>query len=274
MKARTRDRVDDVGSGDLLEAIVGATRARVDTLQHTWPEAEVRRRAAGRRPRCREFSAALARHDRVNVIAECKRRSPVKGVLRWAYDPAAIAQGYVQAGAAAVSVLTEPTFFDGRITHVSEVRAAVTVPVLRKDFIVCEYQLLETRAAGADAVLLIVAALDDGTLRRLVRAAEGLELAALVEVHDERELDCALAAGASIVGVNNRDLRTLEVDVATSTRLIELIPGGITAVAESGLRSLDEVRTLREGGYGAFLIGEALMAAPDPGRALESLLTN
>ena len=148
------------------------------------------------------------------------------------------------------------------------------MPVLRKDFIVCEYQLLETRAAGADAVLLIVAALEDATLRRLVRAAEGLELAALVEVHDERELDCALAAGASIVGVNNRDLRTLKVDVATSPRLIELIPGGIIAVAESGLRSMDEVRTLGEAGYGAFLIGEALMAAPDPGRALESLLTN
>ncbi len=274
MRARTLDRADEVTRGDLLEAIVGATRARVNASQHTLPEAEVRRRAAGRRPMGREFAAAVARRDRVNVIAECKRRSPVNGVLRWAYDPAAIAQGYVQAGAAAISVLTEPTFFDGRITHVSEVRAAVTVPVLRKDFIVCEYQLLETRAAGADAVLLIVAAIEDGTLRRLVRAADGLELATLVEVHDERELDRALAAGASIVGVNNRDLRTLAVDVATSTRLIELIPRGITAVAESGLRSMGEVRTLRESGYGAFLIGEALMTAPDPGRALESLLTS
>ena len=274
MRARTLDRADEVARGDLLEAIVGATRARVDAAQHTLPEAEMRRKAADRRPRCREFSAGLARRDRVNVIAECKRRSPVNGVLRWAYDPAAIAHGYDRAGAAAISVLTEPTFFDGRISHVSEVRAAVSVPVLRKDFIVCEYQLLETRAAGADAVLLIVAALEDGTLRRLVRAAEGLDLAALVEVHDERELECALAAGASIIGVNNRDLRTLEVDVATSTRLIELIPRAITAVAESGLRSMAEVRTLRESGYGAFLIGEALMAAPDPGRALESLLTN
>ena len=218
--------------------------------------------------------AALSRPNRVNVIAECKRRSPLKGVLRRSYEPGEIARGYVRAGAAAISVLTEPGFFDGRIAHVSEVREAVSAPVLRKDFTVSEYQLLEARAAGADAILIIVAALEDRVLRDLVRAAERLELAALVEVHTEGELDRALAADASLIGVNNRDLRTLEVDVATSRRLIGAIPRGVVSVAESGLRSMDDVRNLRDSGYCAFLIGEALMAEADPGTALAALLAS
>ena len=152
----------------------------------------------------------------MNVIAECKRRSPSRGVLRADYDPVAIARGYAEAGAAAISVLTEPTFFDGSLDHLRAVRAAVAVPVLRKDFIVSEYQILEAKAAGADAVLLIVAALDPVELRALAGCAAGLGLDALVEVHDAGELRAAIDAGARIVGVNNRNLRTLEVDVKAS----------------------------------------------------------
>jgi indole-3-glycerol phosphate synthase len=193
-------------------------------------------------------------------------------VLRTTYDPAAIARAYASAGAAAISVLTEPTFFDGALDHLRAVRESVDLPVLRKDFIVDAYQLVEARAAGADAVLLIVAALDDDALTDLSRAACDLGLDVLVEVHDEHELDRALAAGATLVGVNNRNLRTLAVDVEASFRLAARMPAGVLAVAESGLRTGADVRRLREVGYRAFLIGERFMSAADPGAALAGLL--
>jgi indole-3-glycerol phosphate synthase len=214
------------------------------------------------------FTAALRRTGHVNVIAECKRRSPSRGVLRADYDPAAIASGYAAAGAAAISVLTEPTFFDGSLDHLRAVRHAVDAPLLRKDFIVSEYQLLEARAAGADAALLIVAALTPEALDRLASAAAALGLDTLVEVHDERELDAAIGAGARIIGVNNRNLRTLQVDVHASERLISCIPGDLIAVSESGLKTPEELRRLTALGYRAFLIGERFMTEPDPGASL------
>ncbi len=185
-------------------------------------------------------------------------------MLRADYDPVAIARDYVAAGAAAVSVLTEPTFFDGSLDHLAAVRAAVRevdeeVPVLRKDFIVSEYQVLEAAAAGADAVLLIAAALEVAELRSLAACAAEWGMDALVEVHDERELSAALDAGARIVGVNNRNLRTLEVDVKASEALIALIPPGVIAVSESGLKTADDLVRLRQLGYSAFLVGERLM---------------
>jgi indole-3-glycerol phosphate synthase len=256
----------------LLATIVAATRRIVEVRAEGEPLAVLERRALAVTPRPGAFARALARADRVNVIAECKRRSPSRGVLRREYDPAAIAASYATAGAAAISVLTEPTFFDGALAHLSAVRGAVTIPVLRKDFVVSEYQLLEARALGADAVLLIVAALSPTELTQLSGRAAELGLDALVEVHDAGELATAIDTGAAIVGVNNRNLRTLEVDVRASDALIARMPASVIAVSESGLKSADDLRRLGAQGYRAFLIGERFMSSPDPGEALAGLL--
>ena len=261
-----------VPPADLLETIVAATRTAVAERQAGRPLRDVERAAAERRPRGDRFAAVLADPDRYSVIAECKRRSPSRGVIRADYEPAAIAAGYAAAGAAAVSVLTEPAFFDGALEHLAAVRQRVDIPLLQKDFIVSEYQLVEARAAGADAALLIAAGLDDDTLRRLAAEAAGLGLAVLAEVHDRRELDRVLAAGAAVVGVNNRNLRTLAVDLEASRTLVEAIPEGTVAVAESGLRAPADLQGLRGAGYDAFLIGESLMRRPDPGAALARML--
>jgi indole-3-glycerol phosphate synthase len=215
---------------------------------------------------------ALARPDGCNVIAECKRRSPSKGILRADYDPVAIARAYEEAGAVAISVLTEPTFFDGSLEHLVAARSAVGVPLLRKDFIVSEYQLLEAKAAGADAVLLIVAALRPVELKVLHDHARRYGLDALVEVHDATELAIAIDAGARIIGVNNRNLRTLEVDVHASEELIACMPPEVAAISESGLKTAADLERLRQLGYRAFLIGERFMTAAEPGEALKGLL--
>ena len=258
---------------DLLRTIVAATRRVVETRRARTPLAEMARRAERGTPRGDRFAAELSRRDRVNVIAECKRRSPSKGVLAQRYDPVALAGAYERGGAVAVSVLTEPAFFDGSLEHLAAVRAAVQLPLLRKDFIVDEYQLHEARASGADAVLLIVAALEQPSLCELQRQAEALRLAALVEVHDEEELGRALDAGARLIGVNNRNLRTLAVDVDASHRLAGLIPDDVVAVSESGLQSRNELEQLRAEGYRAFLIGERFMTAADPARAIADLIS-
>jgi indole-3-glycerol phosphate synthase len=263
-------------SGDVLGTIVAATRRIVEVREQAVPLSVLRDRVgrlgSDSTPVAGRFLEALKRRDRLNVIAECKRRSPSRGVLRADYDPAAIARGYAAAGAAAISVLTEPTFFDGSLEHLRAVRTVVDVPVLRKDFIVSEYQILEAREAGADAILLIVAALDAGALKSLAARAAAFGMDALVEVHDADELALAIDSGARIVGVNNRNLRTLEVDVKASERVIALMPDDIVAVSESGLRTPDDLVRLRQRGYRAFLIGERLMTVPDPGRALQELL--
>jgi indole-3-glycerol phosphate synthase len=256
---------------DLLLAVVAASWRRVETAQTRRP-GELERRAADARPDAAAFTARLGRDGEVNVIAECKRRSPSKGILRADYDAPAVARAYEGAGAAAISVLTEPAFFDGSLEDLGRVRAVVSVPLLQKDFIVDEYQLLEARAAGASAVLLIAGALDGGALARLVRASEALGLAALVEVHDREELARALGAGAQVVGVNARNLRTLEVSPGVALRLGEAIPDGVIAVAESGIRSGADIRALRSVGYDAFLVGERLVTCDNPGAALLELV--
>jgi indole-3-glycerol phosphate synthase len=259
-------------SADLLATIVAATGRIVAVREAREPAADLAARAARVAARPGRFLSALARPGRVNVIAECKRRSPSRGVLRVGYDAVAIARDYEAAGAAAISVLTEPTFFDGSLADLAAVRAAVDVPILRKDFIISEYQLLEARAAGADAVLLIVAALAPDALRRLLTKAGTLGLDVLVEVHDGRELQAAIDAGAAVIGVNNRNLRTLAVDVHASEDLIARMPPGVVAVSESGLKSRADLDRLGRLGYRAFLIGEHFMADPDPGTALRDLL--
>jgi indole-3-glycerol phosphate synthase len=255
---------------DLLGTIVAAARRITEVRAAATPLAALERQLT-RAPRGDAFAAALASSTAPRVIAECKRRSPSRGILRPAYEPAGHAAAYAAAGAAAISVLTEPTFFDGSLAHLREVRAAVTLPLLRKDFIVTRYQLVEAAVNGADAALLIVGALDDRELGALLGAAREIGLAALVEVHDDIELERALAAGAAIVGVNSRNLRTLAVDPAVHDRLISSIPDGITAVAESGLRDRGDLDRLEAAGYKAFLVGERLIAEADPGAALQRL---
>ena len=260
------------GSADLLETIVAATRRIVEVRQLEEPIAVLAERAATAPSTGGRFQAALSGAAGFNVIAECKRRSPSRGVLREQYDPVAIAIGYAEAGAAAISVLTEPTFFDGSLDHLKAVRAAVAVPVLRKDFVVSEYQLLEAKAAGADAVLLIVAALRPAELKVLHDHARRHGLDVLVEVHDATELAIAIDAGARVIGVNNRNLRTLAVDVHASENLIARMPADVIAVSESGLKSANDLVRLKALGYRAFLMGERFMTAADPGAALANLL--
>jgi indole-3-glycerol phosphate synthase len=263
---------DAAPAADLLATIVAATRRMTEVRAQQLPLGELAKRAEARTPRPGVFTAALSRTDRINVIAECKRRSPSRGVLRAEYDPVAIARAYTDAGAAAISVLTEPTFFDGALQHLEAVRAAVSTPLLRKDFIVSEYQLLEARAAGADAALLIVAALSPSELKQLSAIARSLGLDTLVEVHSAEELAIAIDAGARIIGVNNRNLRTLAVDVHASEALVSMMPTDIVAVSESGLKSAADLSRLSALGYSAFLIGERFMTDPDPGAALSLLL--
>jgi indole-3-glycerol phosphate synthase len=219
----------------------------------------------------RDFRAALTA-GRPAIIAEIKRASPSKGLLAPSFDPAAIAKAYEEGGAAALSVLTDGPFFQGSLAHLGEARAAVNLPVLRKDFTIDEFHVYEAAAHGADAILLIAAVLSPAELRRFRELARSLGLDTLVEVHDERELDLAIASGADIIGVNNRDLRTFEVRLETSLSLAACMPKDVVKVSESGIHTRDDVRRLAEAGFDAFLVGEHLMRAADPAAALRELI--
>jgi indole-3-glycerol phosphate synthase len=266
----TGPRAVDAGP-DLLATITAAARRISDVRAATIPLAMVERAAANRRPNGAGFVTALRDRPSPRVIAECKRRSPSRGILRQEYDAPAHARAYAAAGAAAISVLTEPTFFDGRLEDLAGVRAAVSTPILRKDFIATRYQVLESAMAGADAILLIVGALTPAELQDLHEAARQAGLAALVEVHDAGELAIAIDAGAAIVGVNSRNLRTLAVEPELHERLASRLPAGIVAVAESGLRARTDLLRLEQCGYSAFLVGEGLIVQPDPDAALRAL---
>jgi indole-3-glycerol phosphate synthase len=255
---------------DVLEQIVTRTRLKVAERQMSLPLDRLLRRSQTRRPR-RPFGDALAAGG-PQIIAEFKRRSPSRGVIREDLQIVHVAHAYQQGGATALSVLTEPEWFGGSLEDLKQARAATRLPVLRKDFIVDEYQVWESWHAEADAVLLIVAALSDAQLARLLAVVAEAGLEALVEVHDRRELERALGAGARVVGVNNRDLRTLAVSLETSLALAPAIPDEVVAVAESGIRTGADLRMLRNAGFDAFLVGEQLMAAPEPGEALARLL--
>ena len=258
-------------SGDVLATIVAATTRAVEVRATADARRELERVAAAWQPRGAALLAALAAPGGVRIIAECKRRSPSRGILRADYDPAAIARQYAAAGATAISVLTEPTFFDGALDHLRAVRAAVPTPILRKDFFVDEFQILEAHAAGADAILLIVAALDDATLARLHDEARALGLTVLVEVHDEDEIARALAIGAELVGVNARNLRTLEVDRDTFGRLGGLLPDDVVRVAESGIGGPDDAARYAAEGADVVLVGEALVKDGDPAAAVAAM---
>lgn len=218
----------------------------------------------------RSFRAALA-SKRPAIIGEVKKASPSRGLFTDSFDPAAIAQRYEAGGAAALSVLTDAQYFKGSLLHLEAARRATSLPVLRKDFIIDEAQIAETALSGADALLLIAAILDRNRLRQLRECAESLGLDVLVEAHNEAEMAAALDSGATIVGVNNRDLHTFQVSLETSIRLSRLLLPGILAVSESGVHSREDVDRLLDAGYSAFLVGEHLMTAPDPAAALRDL---
>jgi indole-3-glycerol phosphate synthase len=258
-------------TSDLLTAITAAARRMTEVRRQREPEAQLIARANARRPDGAGFLRALRESEAPRIIAECKRRSPSRGILRDDYRPADHAASYAAAGAAAISVLTEPTFFDGSLDHLAAVRSAVKTPLLRKDFIVERYQIIEAVANGADAVLLIVGALAPAALAERFADAREWGLAALVEVHDADELAVAADAGADVIGVNSRNLRTLAVDPALHERLAPKIPRTAVAVAESGLRDRSDVERLARAGYHAFLVGERLIVEADPGLALRRL---
>jgi indole-3-glycerol phosphate synthase len=257
-------------SGTVLDRIIEARRAAIAHRKKSVPETALRFGVKHGQP-VRDFAAALTRGS-LNVIAELKKASPSRGLIRADFDPVVLAKGFETAGAAALSVLTEEEFFQGELKYMKDARAAVGVPVLRKDFIIDPWQVWEARATNADSFLLIVAGLNDSLLTELLLLGRELGMEALVEVHTREELTRALSAGARILGVNNRDLRTLEVRVETSAELILEIPGECIAVCESGLRTHEDLIRFREAGFDAFLIGEYLMAQPDPGAALRALL--
>lgn len=257
-------------TGTVLDRILDARRAAVEHRKKVLPETALKYGAKAATPP-RDFSAALS-SDAFNIIAELKPASPSRGVLRDPFDPVALARALETAGAAAFSVLTEEEFFHGSLKNLRDARKSITLPVLRKDFIFDPWQVWESRANDADSFLLIVAALDNAQLRKLIALGRELGMEPLVEVHTQAELDRALSADARILGVNNRDLRTLNVRPETSCKLIDLIPDHCIAVSESGLRTRDDLLRLRNAGFDAFLIGEHLMLAPDPAAALGTLL--
>ncbi len=221
----------------------------------------------------RDFYKALDHGGGLRIIAEIKKASPSKGVLRVDFDPVKIALDYASSGASALSVLTDEKFFKGSLTYLRAVRDAVDLPLLRKDFIIDPYQVYESRLYGADALLLIVSALGQDSLAELLALTRSLGMSAVVEVHDEEELGRALDAGSRIIGINNRDLRTFEVDLGVSERLARTLPGGVIAIAESGIGSGRDIKRLRAEGVHVFLIGETFMKAPDPGVELRNLIS-
>ena len=256
----------------ILEQIVAATRARVAEARRGADLRDLERRAEGHVARGFRRALELKSREGVAVIAELKKASPSKGMIRAVFRPAELARELEEAEAAALSVLTDEEFFQGSLENLREASAAVRVPCLRKDFIVDEFQLLEARANAADAVLLIVAALSAGELGVLAAGARRHGLDVLCEVHDGGELQRAIDAGCDLIGVNTRDLRTFKVDLETAFRLAEKFSPGVVRVAESGIRSAEDVARLRLAGYDAFLVGESLMRAESPGKALRELM--
>ncbi|HZM34742.1 MAG TPA: indole-3-glycerol phosphate synthase TrpC [Burkholderiales bacterium] len=253
----------------ILDRIVEAKRAEVASAKTRVPEhrlSELVREA----PPPRDFTGALRARNPA-VIAEIKRASPSRGVLRADFDPASIARSYERAGAACLSVLTDREFFQGAPEHLRAARTACALPVLRKDFVIDPYQVLESRAMGADCVLLIAACLAPDRMAQLESAAHALDMAVLVEVHDADELDAALHLHTPLMGVNNRNLKTFETRLETTLELLPRVPEGRLLVAESGILERADVSRLRSAGVDAFLVGEAFMRAPDPGAALQHL---
>ncbi len=259
-------------SKNILDRIVEARRASVAHRKRVLPDVALKIAVEKKVAPPRDFPGALTRAGKINIISELKKASPSRGVIREEYAPAVLAASLEEAGAAALSVLTEEDFFSGSLGDLKEASRVTKIPILRKDFIVDPWQVWETRAAGADSFLLIAAVLQDAELRELLELGRTLKMEALVEVHSREELQRVLDAGARILGVNNRDLRDFQVHLETSLSLAEAIPEECIAVSESGLRTYDDLARLQRAGFDAFLIGEHVMQSADPGAALRALL--
>lgn len=257
-------------SEDLLSRLVLEARQDLQRRRYLMDSDRFEQAVAAYTPK--DFAAAL-KGPKLAVVAEMKQRTPTMGVLAEDYRPADLAHAYAEGGAAAISVLTHMAGFGGRVEHVRSVRAATELPILRKDFVTDPYEVAEARACGADAVLLIVAALEPDQLRDLIALTKSRGIAALVEVHDELETAAALEAGATVIGINHRDLRTFEVDLGLTARLRKLIPPDVVVVAESGIRSAEDARRMREAGADAVLVGELLMRSTDPAAQIRDLVT-
>lgn len=255
----------------ILDRIVATKRGEIDAAKAALPLATLERQL-GSAPPPRDFFSRLAVPGPIRLIAEVKRASPSKGLIRGNFDPVEIARTYERHGAACLSVLTDRVYFQGCLDDLRHIRAAVELPILRKDFILDRYQLLEARAAGADAVLLIAECLDDCLLRALLNQAIELGLAPLVELYEPQNLPRVLDAGATLIGINNRDLRTFEVDLEHTLALGEQVPEECVLVSESGICSRSDVERLQAAGIDAILVGESLMASPDIGAAVDELL--
>ena len=255
----------------ILDEIIDAKRREVREATRRMPLDELEAQAA-EAPPVRDFRAALEGPGPIRLIAEVKRRSPSAGLIRPDFDPVAIARTYQAHGADCISVLTDGPYFGGHLSDLARVRAAVALPILRKDFLIEDYQIVEARMAGADAVLLIAEVLDDERLAALLGRARSLGMAALVEIYEEANLDRVLAAGADLVGVNNRDLRRFEVDLEHSFRLRPRVPEGVLFVSESGIGGRADVERLEAAGVDAILVGESLMRSPEIGPAVLALL--
>jgi indole-3-glycerol phosphate synthase len=260
-----------VAGSSILDRIVAGKRTEIQAAQAAVPAAQLRR-ALCTAPPVRDFFAALAGPAPIRLIAEVKKASPSRGVIRADFEPVAIARTYERHGAACLSVLTDAPFFQGSLEYLRAIRGAVGLPLLRKDFILDTYQLLEARVAGADAVLLIAECLDDAGLARLHREAVSLGMTPLVEFYDPANLPRVLAAGATLVGVNNRDLRTFQTDLQHTVRMRRLIPSSCRVVGESGIHSRADAQLLEAAGVDAMLVGEHLMAQADIGAAVNELL--
>jgi indole-3-glycerol phosphate synthase len=254
----------------ILERIVETKRREIAAAKQAVPERELERRAAAL-PACRDFTQAIGKPSTIHVIAEVKKASPSAGVIRAEFDPVAIAKIYESHGAAAISVLTDVDYFQGSLAYLTAVRQAVACPVLRKDFILERYQLLEARAAGADAALLIAECLPDEKINELQREATALGLHTLVELHNAAELPRVLDCGAKVIGINNRDLNTFTTRLEHTLELLPRIPADRIVVSESGIRTPADLERLRSAGARAVLVGESLMRAPDIGAALDEL---
>jgi indole-3-glycerol phosphate synthase len=254
----------------ILDEILEHKRREVAEAKARAPLSNLREKAPKRTAGL--FADAIRSHDGIRLIAEIKKASPSKGVLVRDFDPARLAHIYAEHGAAAISVLTDRRFFQGESSHLRVAKQVSRLPALRKDFLIDEYQVWESAAMGADAVLLIVAALDAERLNRYISLSSELGLDALVEAHDERELDAAVKAGAKLIGINNRDLRTFQTDIQTTLKLAPRVPEDVALVSESGIHSAADVRKLREAGVDAILVGEALVTSPDIPEKMRELL--
>lgn len=255
----------------ILDTIIGHKLKELEFDKNSVPLSTLHSKLNSLHP-TKDFMEAISKTGEMNLIAEVKKKSPSKGIIRAEFDPIRIAETYEEFGASAISILTDVRFFDGKLEYLTAIREVVDVPLLRKDFTIDPYHIYQSRVGGADAILLIVAALTSMQLQEFIDIASSLSMASVVEVHTEEELEIALDVGAEIIGINNRNLKTFQTDLDTTFRLYELIPGNIVVISESGILSREDVKKLEQVGLNAILVGESLMRSPEIGEQIIKLM--